>query len=123
MGHGTVSLAHLEIQIKFAGDLGSLRAVNGYGVDWEFVPFEGPLFGSPGHDHDGKMEVPRKLNGHSRIVMTASTRRQSSHGRPTLGVLRWLQSQTAEILGKTRLESNLEFSGQANENLQWDDGS
>ena len=82
------SLAYLEIQIKFADNLCSLRAVNGYGIDREFVPFEGPLFGSLGCDHDGKREVPRKLNDHSRIVMKASTMWQSSRGRPTFGVLR-----------------------------------
>ena len=33
-------LAYLEVQIKFADDLGSVWTVNGYGVDWEAWSFE-----------------------------------------------------------------------------------
>ena len=66
------SLAHLKVQIKFTDDLGPLWAVNGYGVNWEFVPFEGPFRGRLGRDHDGKREVP--WNCLSRIVMTVLRR-------------------------------------------------
>lgn len=51
-------LAYLEDYIKFADDLGSVRAVNGYGVDWEVCPFEGPVCGRLGCDHGGKGDVP-----------------------------------------------------------------
>ena len=41
MGDDVECLPHLEVQIKFAGNLGSLRAVYSHGIDWEFGPFEG----------------------------------------------------------------------------------
>ena len=41
-------LAHLEVQIEFADDLGTVWAVDGYGVDWEVRPFEGPFCGHLG---------------------------------------------------------------------------
>lgn len=50
----TESLAHLEVQIKFADDLCTAWAVNGYSVDWEVGSFEGPFGGGLGRDHDGK---------------------------------------------------------------------
>ena len=52
------TLAHLEVQVKFTDYLGPLWTVNGYSVDWEFVPFEEPFRSSLGRDHDGKREVP-----------------------------------------------------------------
>ena len=67
-------LAHLEVQIKFACDLGSLWPVNNHGVNWKFGPFEGQFCGSLGCDHDGKGEIP--LNGIPSIV---SHRRDSSN--------------------------------------------
>ena len=56
-GGDTESLTHLELQVKFTDDLGPLWAVNGHGVDWEFVPFEDPFRGRLGRDHDGRREV------------------------------------------------------------------
>jgi hypothetical protein len=47
-------LAHLEVQIKFTDDLGSVWTMNGYGVDWEVGSFEGPFCGRLGRDHGGK---------------------------------------------------------------------
>ena len=52
------NLAHLKVQVEFTGDLGPPWTVNSYGVDWKFVPFEGPFRGSLGRVHDGKREVP-----------------------------------------------------------------
>ena len=58
--------AHLEVQIEFTDDLGPVRAVNGYGVNREAGPFEGPFRGCRGRDHGGKEDVPR--NGFSCIA-------------------------------------------------------
>jgi len=62
------TLAHLEVQIKFTDNLSPLWTINGYGVDREFVSFEGPFLGNLGRDHDGRREVPR--NCLSCIMMT-----------------------------------------------------
>ena len=52
-------LAHLEVQIEPADDLGPTWTVNGYGVDREAGPFEGPFGSRLGCDHGGKEDVPR----------------------------------------------------------------
>ena len=52
-------LAHLEVQIKFTDDLGSMWAVDGYGVDWEVRSFKGPLCRRLGCDHGGNGDVFR----------------------------------------------------------------
>lgn len=47
---------HLEVQIKFADDLGSIWAVDGYGVDWEVRSPEGPVRYHLRCDHGGAEE-------------------------------------------------------------------
>ena len=75
MERDTEFLTYLEVQIKFADDLGSRWAVNGYGVDWEVGSVEGPFRGRLGCDHGEKGDVPRNdpadLMRHP--VMTAFT--------------------------------------------------
>ena len=58
MNHGTGFTAYLEVQIKFADDLGFRWAVDGYCVDWEVGSFEGPFCCRLGCDHSGGGYVP-----------------------------------------------------------------
>ena len=69
--HDVESLAHLEVQIKFADDLGSIWAVDGYGVDWKVGSLEGPFCCRLRCDHGGMGDVPR--NGLFRIAPTGNT--------------------------------------------------
>jgi len=59
MDYHVESLTYLEVQIKFADDLGSIWAVDGYGVDWNGGPLEGPFCCRLRCDHGGKSDVPR----------------------------------------------------------------
>jgi len=102
------TLAHLEVQIKFTDDLGSVWAVNCHSIDWECVPFEGPFRSSIGRDHDGRREVPR--NGLSHIVMIElAARSRSLCGRPTLAMLGSLDDRRH----KTRRSREIQTGTQA----------
>ena len=52
-------LAYLEVQIKFSDDLGSIWAVDGYGVDWKVGPLEGTFCCRLRYDHGGKSDGPK----------------------------------------------------------------
>ena len=59
MNHHMESLTHLEVQIKFADDLGSIWAVDGDSVDRKGGPLEGPFCCRLRSDHGGKGDVLR----------------------------------------------------------------